>query len=84
VKHEVFIDARGLRVVYDDVLASLLARLGVAVTGRASHVEPSVEGWTADMTPVGGPVLGPFALRGQALAAEQQWLSEHEVPIPCK
>jgi hypothetical protein len=29
------------------------------------------------MTPVAGPVLGPFQLRSQALAAEQQWLTEH-------
>ncbi len=27
-----------------------------------------------DLSPVGGPVLGPFRLRSQALAAEQAWL----------
>jgi hypothetical protein len=31
-------------------------------------------GWCADMRPSGGPILGPFALRDQALAAEREWL----------
>ena len=33
-------------------------------------------GWTANLAPVGGPVLGPFARRGDALAAEVAWLRE--------
>lgn len=33
------------------------------------------EGWVADLFPVGGPVLGPYDRRGQALAAELRWLS---------
>ena len=44
---------------------------------RASMVEPGPEGgWTADMAPVGGGVLGPYPLRTEALAAEQAWLRQ--------
>ncbi len=49
--------------------------LGRTVITRASHVEPDEQGhWIADLTPVSGPVLGPFRQRSQALAAEQAWL----------
>jgi hypothetical protein len=45
---------------------------------RASHVEPDDAGqWFADLAIMGGPRLGPFLVRSQALAAERQWLSEH-------
>ena len=33
--------------------------------------------WLADLSPVSGPLLGPFCLRSQALAAEQEWLVEN-------
>ena len=65
-----------LRFIYHDEIASLLA-LGVPTIHRASHVEPSGNGWTADMTPVDGPVLGPFALRHDALTAEVEWLQQN-------
>ena len=65
-----------LRFIYDDAIASLLS-LGVPTIHRASHVEPSADGWTADMTPVNGPVLGPFALRHDALTAEVEWLQQN-------
>ena len=52
--------------------------VGELTIRRASHVEPDERGrWLADLTPVGGPVLGPFDRRGAALAAEQQWLNSH-------
>ena len=35
--------------------------------------------WTADMGPSGGPVLGPFALRAEALAAEYQWIERNVI-----
>ena len=39
------------------------------------HGEPDAKGrWTADLGPVGGPVLGPFDLRSHALDAELAWL----------
>ena len=54
-----------------------LASIGDLRIRRASHVEPDALGWWwADLSPVGGPNLGPFRLRGQALEAEVTWLSE--------
>jgi hypothetical protein len=55
-----------------------LAAIGTLDIRRASHVEPDAEGfWWADLGPVGGPALGPFAQRSVALAAELRWLEEH-------
>jgi hypothetical protein len=52
-----------------------LHALGVPRITRASHVEPDAEGkWWADLAPVGGPKLGPFDRRSQALEAEHAWL----------
>jgi hypothetical protein len=61
------------RCVYSDELD--LYALGRLAIRRASHVEPTEDGrWTADLSPVGGPVLGPFGCRGEALAEEGTWL----------
>jgi hypothetical protein len=63
----------GYSFVYSDSLAPLVRHGKVT---RASHVEPHEGGgWTADMRPMGGPVLGPFPLRSDALTAERDWLS---------
>lgn len=52
-----------------------LRQLGALAISRASHVEPDATGhWVADLSPVGGPKLGPFATRRQALVAEEAWL----------
>jgi hypothetical protein len=52
--------------------------LGSPRVTRASSVEPDPEGrWHADLRPVRGPVLGPFARRSQALAAEVARLEGH-------
>ena len=66
----------GIRCVYgDDVNLSQLGRLSIQ---RGSHVEPTADGqWTADLSPVNGPLLGPFVSRADALAAEVAWLLEH-------
>jgi hypothetical protein len=65
-----------IRCVYDETID--LHELGAMTIRRASHVEPTSDGqWTADLTPVQGPVLGPFPLRTDALAAEMAWLREH-------
>jgi hypothetical protein len=62
-----------IRCVYAEVID--LARLGELAIRRASHVEPAATGcWFADLSPVSGPVLGPFDCRSEALAAEQVWL----------
>lgn len=72
-----------LRVDPDGTLVTVyteaidLAELGPVACSRASHVEPTPDGqWTADLSPVAGPVLGPFAKRSEALAAEVAWLDE--------
>lgn len=72
---ELVISADGsVQAVYDDNLRDLFPEGGE--TFRASHVEPSGGQWTADLSPVGGPVLGPFGLRQAALDAEVAWLRE--------
>ena len=50
--------------------------LGSLAIRRASYVEPRGAVWYADLSPIGGPVLGPFARRSQALAAELEYLQE--------
>ena len=52
-----------------------LASLGHLSIRRASYVEPDATGhWWTDLLPVGGPKLGPFQKRTQALEAEYIWL----------
>jgi hypothetical protein len=70
------IDGRGsVACLYDETID--LTRLGPLDVHRASHVEPDAMGrWWADLHPVGGPVLGPFAMRSEALTAERMWLEE--------
>lgn len=38
--------------------------------------------WWADLTPVGGPVLGPFNVRDIALSEEIKWLKKNGLPFP--
>lgn len=65
--------------VYGEALP--LKSLGTVETRRASHVEPTADGaWTADLSPIGGPILGPFELRSTALAAELDWLDSFLFP----
>jgi hypothetical protein len=62
-----------LSCLYDEELD--LSALGSLSISRASHVEPDESGrWLADLSPVGGPTLGPFVLRSEALQAEREWL----------
>ncbi len=74
---ELIVPADGsLRCLYDETVD--LSALGQVTIRRASHVEPTDQGqWQADLSPVGGPVLGPFTLRSEALAAEVNWLRMH-------
>lgn len=66
-----------VRCVYSEDLP--LAAIGQVEIRRASHVEPikGGAGWQADLGPVGGPILGPFETRSQALGAESLWLSRN-------
>ena len=72
---EILIAADGtIRMVFDDRFNS--KGLGVLKIKRGSHVEPTPDGrWTADLSPVDGPVLGPFDKRKEAIDAEVAWLN---------
>lgn len=60
-----------------------LASLGRLNITRGSHVEPDANGqWRVDLSPVGGPALGPFSLRSTALAAEHAWLESYWLNAP--
>ena len=62
-----------VRCIYSEEIE--LATLGIPAITRASHVEPDQQGrWWADLSPVSGTVLGPFACRSKALEAERTWL----------
>ena len=62
--------------VYDEAIE--LAVLGQVSIRRASHVDPDLSGgWRAELSPVGGPELGPFPRRSDALEAERLWLGQH-------
>ena len=78
---EIFIDRFGsARCLYSEEIE--LAALGGLSIRRASQVEPTPGGqWLADLSPVTGPVLGPFASRSQALAAETAWISAHRLAV---
>lgn len=71
------IDRCGIvHAVYSDDFE--LSALGSLTIRRASFVEPDDSGrWWVDLSPVNGPRLGPFDLRGQALAKEVAWLTEN-------
>ena len=69
----------GVRCLYDEILD--LQGLGQLQIERGSHVEPDADGqWTADLSPVAGPLLGPFPNRSAALDAERDWLEAHWLP----
>ena len=70
-----------IRCVYGEAIN--LAELGHLSIRRGSRVEPDEHGqWQCDLSPVSGPLLGPFASRSAALAAEAAWLDEHWLQEP--
>lgn len=70
-----------IRFIYKDDLLGL-GQQGTMTIQRASHVEPCGDGWQADMSPVNGPILGPFTTRAEALEHEVDWLLQHNIPQP--
>jgi hypothetical protein len=79
---DLVVDCTGrVSAIYSEAID--LAALGPILISRASHVEPTPDGrWTADLAPTGGPPLGPFALRSEALMAELAWLEDHWLARP--
>lgn len=71
---QLIIQAGGvLHCVYSESLP--LETFGRLTIRRASHVEPTSDGrWTADLSLIGGPLLGPFTRRSAALDAELIWI----------
>ena len=71
---QLIIDRHGtVRCVYDETIN--LTAIGTLRITRGSHVEPTSDGrWLADLSPVQGPLLGPFITRSEALQAERRWL----------
>ncbi len=71
------IDRQGqIHCLYSELLD--LSVLGSVSIQRASHVEPDEQGrWLADLSPVTGPILGPYDRRSEALDAERAWLEQH-------
>jgi hypothetical protein len=68
-----------LEFVYHDEFVDLL-REGDADVDRASRIEPWGKNggkWYAEI--FGGPTLGPFDLRGEALAAEVDWIERNRL-----
>ena len=74
---QILIQGNGaLRCVYDEAID--LTQFGLLKIKRGSYVEPDDHGsWTADLSVLNGPALGPFRLRSEALNAERQWLESH-------
>lgn len=69
----------------DDLPMDVLGAVGKATVKRASHVEPTDDyRWTADMSPLDGPTLGPFKTRAEALRAETVWIRDNHLGLPCR
>lgn len=74
---ELLIEPAGrIRCLYGEAID--LHQLGDLTIRRGSFVEPVDQAvWQCDLSPVAGPVLGPYPSRSAALAAEVAWLSKH-------
>ena len=80
---QLVIDPSGqVRCLYAETIP--LTSIGSLSIRRVSQVEPETDGWYADLARSGGPKLGPFLLRSQALEAEEAWIEE-QLPLlpPC-
>lgn len=83
MSHAIRVDVAGvLTFVWSDELYPLTVE-GATAIYRASHVEPDIRGgWRADLSPIGGPVIGPYRLRRQAIEAEVEWIQDHVILNP--
>ena len=77
-------DASRLRIAVDGKINAIhhdsiaWKNFGAVSIERASYVEPTAAGdWIVDLSPVGGPTLGPFMTRSEGLAEELYWLEQH-------
>lgn len=79
---DLIIEPSGLvRCIYAEEID--LHQIGELSIQRGSHVEPDENGqWQVDLSPVSGPMLGPFTQRSAAIAAEIVWLQEHWLLTP--
>lgn len=69
-----------IRFMYSDDFCDLMDE-GKYKVCRVSHVEPCDGGWSADLTPINGPILGPYKKRKDALDAEIEWINENNIPV---
>jgi hypothetical protein len=68
--------------LYDEAIE--LRSIGRLSIERVSHLEPMNGGdWLADLSLCGGPILGPFPSRTQALESERRWLQHHLRGFSC-
>jgi hypothetical protein len=65
--------------IYDDSLVAMFGEAASVETRRASHVEPDGAEWSADLSPVGGPILRNFETRKGALDAEVRYINQHVI-----
>lgn len=79
---DIIIESSGnARLIYEETLD--LPSIGQVQIRRGSHVEPTECGrWTADLSPVNGPELGPFLNRSEAIEVEVAWLRKYWLTPP--
>jgi hypothetical protein len=71
-----------VRFIYDESLKRVI-EAGVSTIQRASFLTQQTDGqWLANLEPVKGPILGPFATRDLAIEAERDWINHHWLPAP--
>lgn len=71
----IFDESGKARTIYTEAID--LYTLGKFRHRRASYVEPTETGeWMADLSPVGGPILGPFSKRSDAIREEMNTLNK--------
>jgi hypothetical protein len=77
MEHIIAISQEGVATfVWSDDLAKLKTE-GECKIERVSNVEPNEQSeWMADMMLIGGPILGPFETRQEAIDAELRYIRE--------